>query len=190
MLVIHVYLSFMYPCIHVYLYSCLLVFMSACIHVCLYSCIPVFMSACIHVYLVFMYACIHVYLYSCMPVFKYACIHVYLYSCLLVFMSSCTHWNSLSHIQSVTKQFGQNSKSGVHLQHNRPPAPPVQCCVWKYLRKMFPASAPTLFRVGEGGIVFYAEQYLEIRRYVHIISLSKNLLSLIVGSCQNIVSYI
>ena len=46
---------------------------------------------------------------------------------------------------------------------------------------MFLASDPTLFRVGEGGIVFYAEQYLEMRRYVYIISLSKNLLSLIVG---------
>jgi hypothetical protein len=48
------------------------------------------------------------------------------------------------------------------------------------VRKMFPTSNPTLFRVGEGGIVFYAEQYLEMRRYVYIISLSKNLLSLIV----------
>jgi hypothetical protein len=55
---------------------------------------------------------------------------------------------------------------------------------------MILASDPTLFTVGEGGIVFYAEQYLEIRRYVYIISLSRNLLSLIVGSWQNIVSYI
>jgi hypothetical protein len=46
----------------------------------------------------------------------------------------------------------------------------------------FLASDPTLFRVGEGGIVFYAEQYLEMGRYVYIISLSKNLLSLIVAS--------
>jgi hypothetical protein len=53
---------------------------------------------------------------------------------------------------------------------------------------MFLASDPTLFWVGEGGIVFYAEQYLEMRRYVYIISLSKNLLLLIVGSWQNIVS--
>jgi hypothetical protein len=72
------------------------------------------------------------------------------------------------------------------------PAPPVQCCASKYLRKMFLASDPKLFRVeeGGGGIVFYAEQYLEIRRYVFIISLSENLLSMIVGSWQNIVSYI
>ena len=53
-------------------------------------------------------------------------------------------------------------------------------CVEIPVRKMFLASNPTLFRVGEGGIVFYAEQYLEMRRYVYIISLSKNLLSLIV----------
>jgi hypothetical protein len=46
---------------------------------------------------------------------------------------------------------------------------------------MFLSSDPTLFRVGEGVTVFYAEQYLEMRRYVYIISLSKNILSLIVA---------
>jgi hypothetical protein len=45
------------------------------------------------------------------------------------------------------------SQKSVHLQHNRPPAHAPQCCVWKYLHKMFLASHPTLFRVGEGGIV-------------------------------------
>jgi hypothetical protein len=53
---------------------------------------------------------------------------------------------------------------------------------------MFLASDPTLFRVGEGGTVFYAEQYLEMRRYVYIISLSKNLLSLIVDLRQDTVT--
>jgi hypothetical protein len=77
-------------------------------------------------------------------------------------------------LQSVTNHF-------VHLQPNRLPAPPFQCSVWKYLPKMFLASDPTLFRVREGVTVFYAEQYLEMRRYVYIISLSKNLLSLIVA---------
>jgi hypothetical protein len=81
---------------------------------------------------------------------------------------------------SVTKHFGQNSKRA-YIYNIIEPRTPVQCCVWKYLPKMFLASDPTLFRVGEGVTVFYAEQYLEMRRYVYIISLSKNLLSLIVA---------
>ena len=36
--------------------------------------------------------------------------------------------------------------------------------------------------------MFYAEQYLEIRRYVYIISLSKNLLSLTVACCHQLVN--
>jgi hypothetical protein len=51
----------------------------------------------------------------------------------------------------VTKQFGQNSKRAYI--YNIIDPPPVQCCVWKYPRKMFLASHPTLFRVEEGGIV-------------------------------------
>jgi hypothetical protein len=83
-------------------------------------------------------------------------------------MVQLTKHLSSKDLQSVTKQFGQNSEKA-YVYNIIDPRTPVQCCVWKYLRKMFLANYPTLFRVGEGGIVFYAEQYLEMRRYVYIL---------------------
>ena len=61
-------LVFMYPCIHVHMYSGILVSW--------YSCIHEFMYSRIHVSAYFMYPCILVFMYPCIHVFMYLCIHI------------------------------------------------------------------------------------------------------------------